>query len=72
MNQLIQDLFRVDNLSVFIGIFIGIFTLLSIIYSAGFMSSKRSLGNYYLFIILTLVASLGAVFSDNLIVFIVF
>lgn len=64
--------FRFDNLSNFVGIFIGVFSLLIILYSFGFMRQRKGLVRYYSYIILTLVTSLGAVFSNNLILFIVF
>ncbi|NQT33493.1 MAG: NADH-quinone oxidoreductase subunit L [Candidatus Omnitrophica bacterium] len=66
------SLFRIDSLSIFMGIFIGLFTLLTIIYSFGYMKGRKGLLRYYSYIILTLIASLGAVFSNNLILFIVF
>ncbi|NQS99948.1 MAG: hypothetical protein HQ595_02595 [Candidatus Omnitrophica bacterium] len=66
------ELLRFDYLANFVGIFIGIFTLLIILYSAGFMRGKKGLARYYFYIILTLIASLGAVFSNNLIAFIAF
>ena len=66
------QLFRFDNLSNFVGIFIIFFSLLTILYSFGFMRKRKGLVGYYLYIILTLVASLGAVFSNNLILFMVF
>ena len=64
--------FRFDNLSNFVGIFVGVFSLLIILYSSGFMRQRRGLIRYYSYIILTLVASLGAVFSNHLILFMVF
>jgi len=64
--------FKIDNLSGFTGIFIGFFTLLTIIYSFRFMRQRDGLLRYYLYIILTFVASLGVVFANNLILFIVF
>lgn len=66
------EFFRFDNLSNFVGIFVVIFSFLIILYSFGFMRQRKGLFRYYLYIILTLVASLGAVFSNNLILFIVF
>ena len=72
MNFLNTQFFRFDNLSNFVGIFIGIFTLLIILYSLGFMRQRKGLFRYYLYIVLTLLASLGAVFANNLILFIVF
>ena len=38
----------------------------------GYMRSQRGILRYYLYIFLTLLASLGAVFSNNLIIFMVF
>lgn len=64
--------FRFDSLSNFVGIFIGVFSLLIILYSSGFMRGRKGLIRYYSYIILTFVASLGAVYSNNLIWFIVF
>jgi len=51
---------------------VGIFFLLITIYSVGFMRKKKNLIYYYSFLILTLLSSLGAVFSNNLILFMVF
>jgi len=70
--NLTTQFFRFDNLSIFIGIFIGIFFLLIIIYSFGFMSQKKRLIYYYSYLILTFISSLGVVFSNNLILFMVF
>ena len=64
--------FRFDNLSNFVGIFAGIFSLLIILYSFRFMQGRKGLIRYYSYIILTLAASLGAVFSNHLILFLVF
>ncbi len=65
------QLFKFDALSNFVGIFIIFFSLLIIIYSSGFMKAKRGLILYYFYIVLTLIASLGAVFSNNLVLFMV-
>jgi len=70
--NLTMQFFKFDNLSMFVGIFIGIFFLLIIIYSFGFMSQKKRLIYYYSYLILTFISSLGAVFSNNLILFMVF
>ena len=66
------QLFRFDNLSNFVGLFIAIFSLLIILYSFAFMRGRKGLVRYYSYIILTLAASLGTVFSNNLILFMVF
>ncbi len=64
--------FRFDNLSNFVGIFVGVFSLLIILYSSGFMRKSRGLIRYYSYIILTLISSWGAVFANDLILFMVF
>jgi len=66
------ELFIHDKLSIFVGIFVLIFSLLMILYSFGFMRGRKGLIRYYLYMIFTLIASLGAVFSNNLVLFIVF
>lgn len=66
------EFFRFDNLSIFVGIFIAFFSLLIIFYSIGFMRKRKGLGRYYLYILLTFLASLGVVFSNNLMLFVVF
>jgi NADH:ubiquinone oxidoreductase subunit 5 (subunit L)/multisubunit Na+/H+ antiporter MnhA subunit len=68
----VNCLFAADNLSLFVGGFIVFFSLLTVVYSLGFMPKQKGIFSYYLYIVLTLVASLGAVFSNNLIIFIVF
>ena len=68
----IDRFFTFDYLSIFIGIFVAFFSGLTILYSFGFMRKAKGLIRYYLYIILTLIAALGAVFSNNLILFIVF
>ncbi|MFQ5951935.1 MAG: NADH-quinone oxidoreductase subunit L [Candidatus Omnitrophota bacterium] len=70
--MLSAEFFRFDNLSVFVGIFVVIFSLLIILYSAGFMRGRKGLVRYYSYILLTLAGSLGAVFSNNLVLFLVF
>jgi len=64
--------FRIDGLSGFVGIFIVFFSVLTIIYSLGAMKGRKGLTRYYLYIILTLIASLGCVFSNELVLFMVF
>jgi len=67
-----DGLFRLDNLSIFVAIFVSVFSALTILYSIGFMRGRKGLLRYYSYIILTFLASLGAVFSNNLVLFIVF
>ena len=66
------QLFKFDSLANFVGIFVGLFSLLIILYSIGVMRRGSGLVRYYSYIILTLIASLGAVFSNNLVLFMVF
>lgn len=63
---------RFDHLAKFIAVFVGVFSVLTIVYSTGFMRRQKGLWRYYLYIILTCVVSLGAVFSNNLALFMVF
>jgi NADH:ubiquinone oxidoreductase subunit 5 (subunit L)/multisubunit Na+/H+ antiporter MnhA subunit len=69
---MLSPFFKFDNLSVFTGIFIGIFSFLVTLYSIGFMSRRKGLIRYYFYIFLTFIASLGVVFSNNFILFMVF
>ena len=64
--------FKFDNLSNFVGIFVGLFSLLILIYSFRFMQGRKGLLRYYSYIVLTLIASLGAIFSNHLVLFMVF
>lgn len=66
------ELFRFDSFSIFVGIFVAFFSLLALVYSFGFMRGRKGTVSYYLYIVLTLIASLGAVFANNLILFIIF
>lgn len=63
--------FTSNSLSNFVGIFVGVFSALIIFYSLGFMRQTKGLIKYYLYIILTFLVSLGVVFANHLIVFIV-
>ncbi|MFC1807477.1 NADH-quinone oxidoreductase subunit L [Candidatus Omnitrophota bacterium] len=64
--------FRFDKLSIFVGMVVVFFSLLIALYSIGFMRGKKGLLRYYLYMLLTVVASLGAIFANNLLLFIVF
>ena len=68
----IEELFRVDTLSIFVGGFVCLFSVLTILYSFAFMKGRRGLFRYYIYIIFTCLASLGAIFSADLLIFIVF
>ncbi|MFA5115962.1 MAG: complex I subunit 5 family protein [Candidatus Omnitrophota bacterium] len=71
-NFLSYPFFLADTLSGFTGLGIGVMFILILLYSFKFMSGKPDLARYYLCIILTVIAALGAVFSNNLIVLLVF
>ena len=68
----IASFFHIDYLATVIAIFIVFFSLLTVLYSVGFMRGKKGLVRYYLYIVLTMFASLGVVFSNNLIVLLSF
>ena len=61
--------FKLDTLNGFIVLAIGLFSILTVIYSLRFIKRQRT--QYYTYIILTAVASCGAVLSNNLIVLLV-
>jgi len=64
--------FLVDNLSAFITLFIGLFGFLVILYSLGFMKDNENLNKYYAYVLWTISASIGAVISNNFILFLIF
>jgi formate hydrogenlyase subunit 3/multisubunit Na+/H+ antiporter MnhD subunit len=63
--------FNCDNLSKLIVLFISLFALLIILYSIVYIKSGR-IKNYYPYFLITLGCSYGAVFSDNLLLFLGF
>lgn len=72
MNNLFgESYFRIDYLNSFIALGIGLFFILTIIYSLKFMQGKPRLVQYYTYITLTALASLGAVFANDLIMLLV-
>ena len=58
---------RVDNLAAFVALFVGLFGLLITFYSAHFMKDHEAPNVYYAYILWTIGGSLGAAFSNNLI-----
>jgi NADH:ubiquinone oxidoreductase subunit 5 (subunit L)/multisubunit Na+/H+ antiporter MnhA subunit len=62
-------LFRLDHFSVFIAGAILAFAALVAIYSLVFMKGKESAGQFWLYLLLTVVMSVGAVLANNLILF---
>jgi len=72
MNLFSTPFFRVDTLSKFVAGFICLFSVLVIIYSIGYMRQQRKKFLYYLYLVLTAVASVAVVFSNNLVIFMLF
>jgi len=65
------ELFRIDTLSAFIALFIGLFTLITVIYSTAYMTERPGGGRYYVYVLLTSITSIGAVFADNFLLFLI-
>lgn len=66
MNFDFSHMFRFDYLNSFIALTIVLFSILVIVYSLGFMRGRRRLFEYYFWIILTSIASVGVVLANNL------
>ncbi|MBT3755898.1 MAG: NADH dehydrogenase [Candidatus Cloacimonetes bacterium] len=64
--------FNVDTLSKLIVLFIGIFGFLFALYSLSYITKKMDIKGYYSYYLITLGSSFGAIFADNLIIFIFF
>ena len=64
--------FNVDSLSKLITLFIGALGFLFLIYSLGYIKKESKLKGYYSYFLITLGAAVGAVLTDNFIVFIFF
>ena len=62
--------FFVDNLSALAGLGISFFALIVTVYSFGFIT--KSNGRYFGYMLMTLGSSLGVVYSNNLIMLVVF
>ena len=65
-------IFNVDPLSKLITLFIGIFSLLFASYSLSYLTKKKAVKGYYSYYLITIGSAFGAVFSDNLMLFIFF
>jgi NADH:ubiquinone oxidoreductase subunit 5 (subunit L)/multisubunit Na+/H+ antiporter MnhA subunit len=68
----VSQFFFIDTLSSFISIFISLFTFLTLIYGLSYLKDFENSNRYYAYILWTLSSSIGAVFSNNLIIFAVF
>jgi len=64
--------YYVDKLSAFVFLFVSFFSILVVIYSFSYMKGKEFLNRYYAYILWTLSASTGAIFSNHLILFAIF
>jgi formate hydrogenlyase subunit 3/multisubunit Na+/H+ antiporter MnhD subunit len=66
-----QELIHIDPLAISVGLCITFFSLLTLLYSLGYMPKGKGRLSYTVYILLTLGASLGAVLTNNLIVLLV-
>ncbi|OGX14764.1 MAG: hypothetical protein A2166_05620 [Omnitrophica WOR_2 bacterium RBG_13_41_10] len=64
--------FKLDALNGFVALAVGLFSVLIIIYSFGFMKARPRSFEYYTYIILTAIVSILAILSNNLILLLVF
>jgi len=64
--------FKLDSLNGFVVLAIGLFSILTLIYSLKFMKGRPRLLSYYCYIILTAIASIAAVLANSLILLLVF
>lgn len=68
----LYPLFRIDVFSGFTCLAIGLFSILTLMYSLGFMKRNDLAIQYYSYIILTAISSMGAVLTNNLIILLLF
>ncbi|MEW6101271.1 MAG: proton-conducting transporter membrane subunit [Candidatus Omnitrophota bacterium] len=64
-------LLKLDSLSGLIALAVVFFSLLSLVYSFGFMKGRKGLVQYYTYFILTALASVGASLANNLILLLI-
>jgi len=65
-------LLKVDNLSGFILLAIGLFGVLIVVYSLKFMAGKERLNEYYTYLLWTIGGACGAILANNLVLLLVF
>ena len=65
-------LLKVDNLSGFILLAIGLFGVLIVLYSLKFMASRERLNEYYAYLLWTIGGACGAILANNLVLVLVF
>ena len=63
---------QADALALFVGAFLLFFSALNLLYSWRLLRGRQGLGRYFGGVLLTLLPALGAVFSNHLLVFMVF
>ena len=71
MSPAILSLFKFDYLGGFVALTVLAFSVLVIVYSSRFMKGRARLFEYYLWIVLSALASIGAVLANNLILLLV-
>jgi len=64
--------FNIDSLSLLTSFWVSFFSFLILVYSIGYIRDLEIIPSYFGYFLITLGASLGALFSDNIILFIVF
>ena len=68
MNEILSyPLFKIDALSGFTAVAVGLFFVLTLVYSFSFMRGKPGLIKYYTYIVLTAAAAALAILSNNLV-----
>ena len=66
-NFFINNLFKFDQLSGFVAVAIVLFMILTLSYSFRFMKGRTGILRYYVYVILTAISAVTAVFANNLI-----
>ena len=73
MTQLLKyPWLKLDALNGFMVFAVGLFFILTLIYSSRFMKGKKNLPQYYGYVILTAIAAVGALLANNFILLLVF
>jgi len=67
----LYPLFKLDALNGFVALAVGLFSILIILYSGKFMQGRKGLVQYYSYIVLTAITSVGAVLANNLVLLLV-
>ncbi len=64
-----SELFRMDPLAQFVGLFVALFTLLILLYSVGYNRGRGYGARYYVYLLLTFICGELVVFADNFVLF---